>query len=77
MHDVEENWNKATMFIPRAGEIIVYDADERHPYSRFKVGDGVTSVVDLTFSVDSSVKTFFGESEGVVYLNGGNIKDYS
>ena len=26
-HDTEINWNKATNFIPKAGEIIVYDRD--------------------------------------------------
>ena len=24
-HDVEENWNKAENFIPKKGEIIIYD----------------------------------------------------
>ena len=52
-HDVEANWIKATGFIPKAGEIIVYDADTIHPQSRLKVGDGATAVNNLDF-VDST-----------------------
>lgn len=77
MHDVEERWNQAVTFIPRAGEIIVYDVDTKHLYPRFKIGDGITSVVDLPFSIDLAIETFFGESNGVIRLNGGNIKDYA
>lgn len=48
-HDVEANWNKAINFIPKAGEIIVYDKDENYAYERIKIGDGETKVVDLKF----------------------------
>ena len=27
-HDIEANWQKATNFTPKAGELIIYDADE-------------------------------------------------
>ena len=49
-HDTEENWNKATNFIPKQGEIIVYDVDATHDYARFKIGDGVTNVNSLLFT---------------------------
>ena len=48
-HDAEANWNKATNFIPKAGEIIVYDRDENYTYERIKIGDGVTAVANLSF----------------------------
>lgn len=48
-HDTEENWNKATNFIPKQGEIIVYDIDSSHSYERIKVGDGTTNVISLPF----------------------------
>lgn len=48
-HDIEANWNKATNFIPKAGEIIIYDKDETYDYERFKIGDGETKVIDLKF----------------------------
>jgi hypothetical protein len=48
-HDIEENWNKATGFIPKQGEIIVYDIDDNYNYERFKIGDGNTTVINLPF----------------------------
>lgn len=49
-HDTEENWLKAINFIPRQGEIIVYDIDDNYDYERFKIGDGQTLVDDLPFA---------------------------
>ena len=51
-HDTETNWNKATTFIPRQGELIIYDIDATHTYERFKIGDGAQSVVNLPFTLD-------------------------
>ena len=51
-NDTESNWNKAVNFIPLKGEIIIYSADESHPFSRLKVGDGDTTVTALPF-IDS------------------------
>lgn len=48
-HDTEENWQKATNFVPKKGEIIVYDIDSNHTYERLKIGDGVTVVSSLPF----------------------------
>jgi hypothetical protein len=48
-HDIEVNWNKAINFIPKAGEIIIYDKDETYNYERFKIGDGETAVAVLPF----------------------------
>ena len=32
-HDIESNWNRAETFIPKQGEIIIYDPDNVYPYS--------------------------------------------
>ena len=48
-HDTEANWNKATNFSPKQGEIIVYDIDETYNYERIKIGDGTTKINDLPF----------------------------
>ena len=48
-HDTEANWLKATNFIPKQGELIIYDIDDGHDYERFKIGDGVTNVTILPF----------------------------
>lgn len=47
-HDTETNWNKAVNFIPKAGEMIIYDADDSNPV-RIKIGDGITVVNNLPF----------------------------
>ena len=52
-HDIESNWNKALNFIPKIGELIVYDVDENYNYSRFKIGDGVRTINDLEFLLDT------------------------
>lgn len=48
-HDIEANWIKAVNFIPKVGEIIVYDIDDSYNYERMKIGDGETNVNDLPF----------------------------
>ena len=48
-HDTEANWDKAITFVPKKGEVIIYDPDDTHPYSRQKLGDGVKTVVVLPF----------------------------
>ena len=51
-HDTAENWDKAANFIPKAGELIIYDEDATHSYPRIKIGDGVKTVGALEFIGD-------------------------
>ena len=53
-HDVEANWLMAVNFIPKDGEVIIYDADVINPV-RIKIGNGIDKVNDLPFY--SSVPT--------------------
>lgn len=48
-HDVEANWQRATGFTPKKGELIIYDIDATHSYVRIKIGDGTTNVNELSF----------------------------
>lgn len=48
-HGKESDWNNTTTFIPQYGEMIVYDPDETHPYSRVKMGNGTNLPKDLPF----------------------------
>ena len=48
-NDTEANWNKAINFVPREGEVIIYSTDDTHPFSRLKVGDGNTTIINLPF----------------------------
>lgn len=52
-HDLEVNWLKAINFVPKQGELIVYDVDDKYTYQRFKIGDGVTKINDLPFIAKS------------------------
>lgn len=54
-HDVEANWDKAVNFIPEKGEIIVYDIDSNYSYERFKLGDGVTTAINLPFYLEEEL----------------------
>ena len=51
-HDTEANWNQATNFIPKKGELILYDPDTTYDYTRIKIGDGSNVVSDLPFLFD-------------------------
>lgn len=48
-HDIEENWAKAANFVPKQGEIIIYDGAAGAP-AKIKIGDGTTKVKDLPFA---------------------------
>ncbi|MBQ8570270.1 MAG: hypothetical protein IJ444_02030 [Kiritimatiellae bacterium] len=50
-HDVESNWD-STDFIPKQGELIIYDTDATYDYERFKIGDGHSVVGALPFVND-------------------------
>lgn len=71
-HDIEDNWNKAINFKPLKDEVIVYDEGVTHKnpydknseviaeydYKRFKIGDGVTNVIDLPFTYEAISEEF-------------------
>ena len=72
-HDIEENWNKATGFSPEKNEFIFYDPDAKHSYYRLKVGDGITSVIDLGFAMWDSADIANGAAYAKNYTNDGTI----
>lgn len=47
-HGTEAEWNEIS-YTPKAGEIIIYDADELINYSRIKIGNGESLAKDLDF----------------------------
>lgn len=53
----EADWAKIQKYIPPNGEIIIYNADENHPYDRIKRGDGVHLPRDLPFIGNSGGTT--------------------
>lgn len=56
-HDIEANWQLAVNFIPKAGELIIYDIDASHYCQRIKIGDGVTTVINLPFLIKEELIT--------------------
>ena len=54
-HDIESNWNRASTFIPKQGEVIIYDIDNNYSYERFKIGDGTRTIADLPFYLEHEV----------------------
>lgn len=55
-HDTEAKWADKKDFIPLKSEMIVYDEDDTHNYKRIKLGDGVTTVVNLPFATISNTE---------------------
>lgn len=49
-HDLESKWSSIPDFIPKAGEIIIYDSDEDNPEPRIKIGDGEKTISTLPFA---------------------------
>lgn len=83
-HDIESNWNRAETFIPKQGEIIIYDVDSNYAWERFKIGDGVTTVGNLSFYLEDEVIAILNKIDylakntldadwqnGVLFLNKG------
>jgi len=70
-HDTEENWLKATNFIPKQGEIIIYDIDANYNYERFKIGDGTSNVNALPFANNGSSETteIYGDAPNLPLLD--------
>ena len=56
-HDTEENWLKAVNFIPKQGEIFIYDIDNVYNFERIKIGDGITIVSNLPFLMSQNSQT--------------------
>ena len=54
-HDIESNWNRASSFVPKQGEVIIYDIDSNYSYERFKIGDGTHTVMELPFYLEHEV----------------------
>ena len=67
-NDIEENWNKATNFIPKKGEIIIYNEDTNRDFPLIKVGDGVTNVINLPFLASAIDDGELGGGGGLINI---------
>lgn len=63
-HDIESNWQKALTFIPKLGEIIIYETPEKivpNQYDwtsipRLKIGNGKGNINEIPFITDAYVQ---------------------
>lgn len=76
IHDTEANWNKIPEFIPKQGEIIIYDIDETHLSPRFKIGDGISTIGILPFGLSNALEEVLEWEDDVGYIDAGNISSY-
>ena len=70
-HDTEANWITAGTngFIPKKGEIIIYDKDSTHTTTRIKIGDGSSNISSLPFLLDGYATEDQVESSTLVWKN--------
>lgn len=75
-HDIASNWENAESFVPKPGEIIVYDKDEYVEKQRIKIGDGESHIKELS-SITGEVYTSKAEpknaSEGAIWISDDNL----
>ena len=65
-HATETEWSTEHLnYIPKQGEIVVYDKDDTYNYERIKVGDGLTSIVNLPFYLASEIDYVLGKLEAL------------
>lgn len=62
-HASETEWNMAPLheYIPKQGELIIYDIDDNYDYERIKIGDGVTKAINLPFYLASEIDLIYSE----------------
>ena len=76
LHKTETEWLKYSYLVPEAGELIVYDPDGIHSYARIKVGDGIHTLEELDFFIDSAVEEILRQIRFEDSVDGGRITEY-
>ena len=73
LNKTEDEWLKLPSFTPEAGELIIYDPDDKIKYSRVKVGDGVRTLQELDFFVKSTTEDILYDHRYDEVVDGGRI----
>jgi hypothetical protein len=74
LHKTEAEWDARLPWVPEPGEFVVYDPDETHPHARVKVGDGVRTLQELDFFIDSAITEVLKQISFETTIDGGRIK---
>jgi hypothetical protein len=77
LHMTEAEWSKYPSLIPEPGEIIVYDPDANYTYARIKIGDGIHTLKQLDFLIDSAILEALNKVRFEDTVDGGRITEYS
>lgn len=75
LHKTEGQWSLMPNFIPLQGEFIIFDPDKDHKYARLKIGDGITTLRNLPFFIESATDAFITHNFGKI-VDAGRITDY-
>lgn len=76
LHKQEAAWRQFSNWVPNAGEIVVYDPDERYTYSRLKIGDGVHTLQELEFLIDKAALALIQKQHYFEIIDSGRVTDY-
>lgn len=74
LHKTEAEWLEYPQWTPEPGELVVYDPDEQHLHARIKVGDGVRTLQELDFFIDSAIAEILRQIQFEDVADGGRIK---
>jgi hypothetical protein len=77
LHKSEAAWNLLPSFVPMQGEFIIFDADEKYPYQRLKIGDGKTALKELPFFIDSTISVHLAKHRTNEMIDAGRITEYA
>ena len=75
LHKTEAEWATLKAWTPSAGELIIYDPDDRYEYARIKVGDGIKTISELPFFIDSAIIHRLQKNKYAEIIDGGRITD--
>lgn len=73
----EAEWLRHSAWTPEPGELVVYDPDSSHSYARVKVGDGVRTLLELDFFIDSAIADILKQIRFTDSVDGGRITEYT
>lgn len=77
LHKTESEWKKHFGWVPEAGELVVYDPDVAYPYARIKIGDGIRTLQELDFFIDSAIIKILQNTHFEDVIDGGRITEYT
>lgn len=76
LHKTEAEWKSFNDFVPEAGELVIYDPDDKCDYARVKVGDGKTLLQKLPFFIDSAALALIQKQRYFDIIDAGRVTDY-